>query len=88
MGISTSLDFMVPEMSAGGPIQIILPASCITLSNSEIAADAEIGDVLGTLAINAAYEGTVVWEMVDDSNGRFAVNPSTGVVTVAKSLSD
>lgn len=61
-----------------------LDSSYITLSDDTIADDASIGDVLGTLAITAAYVGTPRWEIIGHSN--FAVNATTGVVTVAHAL--
>lgn len=89
MAIGTELDFIVPDERLDGETIAarILPATFITFSGSEIAADAQIGDAVGTLAIASAYQGTPVWELIDSANGRFAVNPSTGVVTVAGSLS-
>ena len=81
MAISTAADFKVYDG--------VSPASLITLSGDhQVPADAEVGHVVGTLVLNTKYEGTLTWETVEDGNGRFAVDPSTGVVTVAKGLGD
>lgn len=77
--------FPLIQQSVGGPT--LFPSSVIVLSSNEVASDAEIGTVVGTLSITAVVEGTPVWSLIDDANGRFAVNASTGVVTVAAALS-
>ncbi len=62
---------------AKGPI-----TGAMLLSSNEIDSDANIGDVLGTVSITAAYVGTPVWSLLSDGNGQFAINSLTGVVTV------
>lgn len=89
MAIGTILNLITPDegLQREGIHARILPETCITLSNSTVAEDAVIGTTVGTLSINAAVEGTPVWALVDSGNGAFAVNFSTGVVTVASALS-
>lgn len=89
MAIGTELDFSVPDEGLDTDELMaarVLPSTCITFSGSEIADDANIGDPVGTLAIAAAYQGTPLWQLIDDANGSFSVNSSTGVVSVAKAL--
>jgi hypothetical protein len=70
-----------------GADELVLSADFISLSASSVASDATIGTVVGTLSVTAAYSGTPQWALTDDANACFAVNSSTGVVTVANDIS-
>lgn len=49
---------------------------------------ATIGTVIATAALSTdyAYAGTPVWSLTDNDSGKYAINSSTGVVTVAAAL--
>lgn len=51
-----------------------------------LAGDAEIGSELGTLSIHGLTNGVPSWSLSDDADGTFAVDPDTGVVTLAGEL--
>ena len=58
--------------------------TALTLSNARVDENAANGTVIGTLAASDADQGDVlVYSLTGNAGGRFAVNASTGIVTVA-----
>lgn len=58
--------------------------SIIELSVSSVYEDAANGTVVGTVAVSDPDAGdTLTYSLVDDAGGRFAIDPTTGVITVA-----
>ena len=58
--------------------------SIIELSVSSVYEDAASGTVVGTVAVSDPDAGdTLTYSLLDDAGGRFAIDPTTGVITVA-----
>jgi Ca2+-binding RTX toxin-like protein len=57
--------------------------SIVELSASSVYEDATNGTVLGTVAVTDPDAGdTLTYALLDDAGGRFAIDPTTGVITV------
>jgi len=56
------------------------------LSGNTAEDDDTVGTVVGTLTILGRTSGTPSWSLTDDASGKYAVDSSTGVVTVADTL--
>jgi hypothetical protein len=57
-------------------------------AENEVAENSPVGTVVGFAAVATDADGTatVSYSLVNDAGGRFAINPTTGVVTVARAL--
>lgn len=58
------------------------PITGISLSANDVASDAENGTVIGTVT-GAGGEGTLSYALTDSNGGMFAINSSSGQITVA-----
>ena len=57
-----------------------------TLTNSTVAENAANGTAVGTVAgVDPDAGATFTYALTDSAGGRFAINPSTGLITVANS---
>lgn len=63
-------------------------AVSMVMTNRQILESAGVGATVGTVSITGTYSGTPTWSLVDDAGGKFAINSSSGVVTVAGALSE
>jgi len=48
--------------------------------------NAEVNDPVGTATIEGTYTGTPSWSLANDASGKYAIDSSTGAVTVADTL--
>lgn len=91
----TSLPWQNPSLpwksSAMPWNNVLLPwkagTASMSISGSTISAGASIADVVGTVSITGSFTGTASWSLADNVGGKYAIDSSTGIVTVAASLS-
>lgn len=57
--------------------------SIVELSANAVYEDATNGTVVGTVAATDPDADTLTYALLDDAGGRFAIDPATGVITVA-----
>lgn len=67
--------------AASGRVPTLAPF--IFLSATSINENSTVGTTLGTAAISGSYTGTPTWSLTNTASGTFAINSSTGAVTVA-----
>ena len=60
----------------------------ISFPSSSVLDNASVGTVVNTATIAGTVTGTPTWSLTDDAGGQFAIDASTGVVTVASALTD
>lgn len=58
-------------------------ANFIFLSATSINENSTVGTTLGTASISGSYTGTPTWSLTNSASGTFAIDSSTGAVTVA-----
>lgn len=58
----------------------------IALSGTTAADSATVGTAVGTASIHGHATGTASWSLADNAGGKYAIDSSTGAVTVAASL--
>lgn len=58
----------------------------IAISGSTVADSATVGTAVGTASIRGKVTGTASWSLTNSAGGKYAINSSTGAVTVAASL--
>src|SRR5262249_51905610 len=83
-GAFTTQDFTIAVTDVA-PSQ---PTDANAAANT-VSEGASNGDLVGITASSTdVHGGTVTFSLTNDAGGRFAINPTTGVVTVANSLHD
>jgi hypothetical protein len=60
----------------------------ISFPASTVQDNATVGTTVNTATIVGTTTGTPVWSLTNNAGGQFAINSSTGVVTVAGALTD
>ncbi|MDE2096864.1 MAG: hypothetical protein KGL39_06415 [Patescibacteria group bacterium] len=61
-------------------------APAIFFPSKTIPSTSIVGADVGSASILGIYTGTPTWSLTDDASGKFAINGSTGAVTVAGAL--
>lgn len=79
---------LVSHNEDGLPSATLSAVTDIDASNNTVADDATVGTTVGITgkAIHSGF--TVTYSLTDDAGGLFAINSSTGVVTVADTLTE
>jgi len=83
---TNSADFVI-SVNDVDEFNVTMPTDTNTLAN-EVTENAQIGDTVGIVAeaVDADANDTVSYTLTDNAAGHFAIDASTGVVTVASTL--
>lgn len=60
----------------------------ITVALEALNDEASVSDPAGQASILGVYTGTPTWSLTDDAGGKYAIDSSTGAITVAGALSE
>lgn len=83
LSFGQGLQFQTPI--GGGGLGIVTGPH-ISFANSTIPDSSTVGTAVGTATIVGDYTGTPSWSLSDDADGKYAIDSSTGAVTVADTL--
>lgn len=67
-----------------GTPSVIGPA--ISISVESVTEASQVNDAAGQATLSGTYTGTPSWSLDDDAGGKYAINSSTGAITVADAL--